>query len=236
VAVWTWKRGVGAILAALAVGGCSPAAFEPSVRGVPRAVPLARSHDFGEVAPGTRVEHRFEIANRGDRVLELKPVGTSCGCSASLAGADTVFPGETGSLTASLDAGDGAGAKTAWIRVQTNDPIEPEIQLLLHGRVAGDVRVAKPRLYLGRVDADESRTVSVDVELTAPTVEISSVRASSERLKVVADRLAPPARGVRLNVTLPPQGARGRINDRILVATTSKLQPEVEIEVLASVE
>lgn len=232
----TWQRFAGAFAAGLAVAGCAPAAFEPVVRGAPRAIPVARSHDFGEVVPGTRVEHRFEIANRGDQVLELKPASTSCGCRASLTGADTVFPGETGALNVSVETDGHAGPTSAWVRVATNDPLDHEIDLVLQGTVAADVRLGSPRLYLGRVDTDESRSASIDVELTAPSVEISSIRASSERLKVVADRLAPPARGVRLKVTLPPQGARGRINDRIVVATTSKLQPRVEIEVLASVE
>jgi hypothetical protein len=231
-----WQRFVGALAAVLAVAGCAPAAFEPIVRGAPRAVPVARSHDFGEVVPGTRVEHRFDIVNRGDQVLELKPAGTSCGCRAALLAADTVFPGETGSLTVSMDTDGEVGPQTAWVRLATNDPLDREIDLLLRGSVTADVRLGTRRLYLGRVEADESRTASVDVELTAPTVEISSIRASSERLRVVADRLAPPARGVRLKVTLPPQGERGRINDRIVVVTTSTLQPKVEIEVLASVE
>jgi hypothetical protein len=224
------------LVVALVLAGCVRARIEPIVRGAPRAVLRAASHDFGEIEAGARLEHRFEIANRGDQVLELKPVGSSCGCRASLTGAETVFPGETGSLTVSLDTDGQAGPKSAWVRVATNDPLYPEIQLLLQAQIAGDLRVAPPRLYLGRVGADQSRSASVDVELTTPSVEISSIRTSSERLKVKADRLAPPSRGVRLNVTLPPQGARGRINDRIVVATTSELQPEVEIEVLASVE
>ena len=230
------RRAANAWLVCLAIAGCSSAGGGPFVRGAPRAVPLAMSYDFGEVRPGTRVEHRFEIANRGDSVLELKPATASCGCRASLTAADTVAPGETGALVVSLQTDGKTGPRKAWARVQTNDPLIREIDLVLQGTVAGDVRVKTPRLYLGRVDPDESRSASVDVELTTPTVEIASVRASNDRLKVVANRLAPPARGVRLNVTLPPQGARGQINDRIIVATTSPVQPKVEIQVLASVE
>ncbi len=243
------RRGVGAsrvFLPALSVliaacglsgfSGCAPVRVDPLVGGAPRAIPGAKSHDFGEVPPGIRVEHRFEIANRGDRVLEIKPAGTSCGCSASLTAADTVFPGETGAVTVTLDAKGPSGPRQAWIRVQTNDPLEPELHLVLHGRVGGDVLVKPDLLYLGRIGPDESGSGTVEVELTSPSVGISSVRASSERLQVRAERLAEPARGVRLFVVLPPQGVRGRINDRIVIETTSKTQPEVEIEVLASVD
>lgn len=229
-------RAVHAGVACLLIAGCGPARREALVHGAPRAVALTKRHDFGEVTPGTRIEHRFEIANRGDGVLELKPRATSCGCRAAVVSADTVPPGETGAIVVSLDTDGQIGPKAAWARVETNDPSDRQIDLLLQGSVAGDVRVRTPRLFLGRVDADRSRSASVDVELTAPTVEISSIRASSERLKVVAARLPPPTRGVRLSVTLPPQGVPGRINDRIIVTTTSALQPKVEIQVLASVE
>jgi hypothetical protein len=218
------------------LAGCAPARVEPLVSGAPRAIPVAKSHDFGEVPPGTRVEHRFEIVNRGDRVLEIEPAGASCGCRASLTAADTVFPGETGAVTVTLDAEPPSGRRQAWIRVETNDPLERELHLVLHGRVAGDVLVKPDLLYLGRIGPDEKGAGTVEVELTSPSVGISSVRASSERLQVRAERLAEPARGVRLFVVLPPQGVRGRINDRIVIETTSKTQPEVEIQVLASVD
>jgi hypothetical protein len=241
------RRGVGAgtllpppcwiAVAGLAVlAGCTPTRVEPLVSGAPRAVPVAKSHDFGEIEPGTRVEHRFEIANRGDRVLEIEPAGTSCGCTASLTAADTVFPGETGSVTVAFDADDRTGPRQAWVRVKTNDPIEPELHLSLRGRVAGDVVVKPELLFLGRVGPDERGSGTVEVELTSPSVGISSVRASSDRLQVRAERLAEPARGLRLFVVLPPQGLRGRINDRIVIETSSKTQPEVEIQVLASVD
>jgi hypothetical protein len=218
------------------LSACTPVHVDPLVSGAPRAVPVAKSFDFGEVPPKTRVEHRFEIANRGDQILEIEPAGTSCGCTASLTAADTVVPGATGAVTVTLDTEERTGPRQAWVRVKTNDPLEPELHLSLHGRVAGDVVVKPELLYLGRVGPGEKGSGTVEVELTSASVGISSVRSLSERLQVRAERLAEPARGVRLFVTLPPQGTRGRINDRIVIETSSKTQPEVEILVLASVD
>jgi hypothetical protein len=229
-------RACAVLLAAGTLAACAPAAVGPLVHGAPRAVPLAAAHDFGEVPPGARVEHRFEIVNRGDRVLEIRPAESSCGCRASLAAADSVAPGESGGVTLTLEADRDPGPKVAWVRIETNDPLDPELRLVLRGRVAGDVRVEPERVFLGRVRPNQSGSATVEVRLESPAVGISSVRSSSDRLRVKAERLAAPERGVRLRVTLPPQGIRGRINDRIIVATTSKLQPKVEIPVFASVE
>lgn len=218
------------------LAACGPTRVEPLVSGAPRAVPAAIVHDFGEVAPGTRVEHRFEIVNRGDRVLEIRPIESSCGCRASLAAADTVAPGESAGVLLSVDPTERSGPTSAWVRIGTNDPLDPELRFVLQGRVAGDVRVEPDRVFLGRVSAGESGSGTVEVRLSSPSVGISSVRTSSDRLQVEASRLADPERGLRLRVTLPPQGVPGRINDRIIIATTSKEQPTVEIPVFASVE
>lgn len=224
------------IAAALVLAGCGPARVEPLVTGALRAIPAELVHDFGEIPLGTRVEHRFEIVNRGDRVLEIRPVASSCGCRASLATADSVAPGESAGITLTLEPDAKPGPKTAWVRLETNDPLGRELRLVLRGRVAGDLRVEPDRVFLGRVRPDQSSTGTVEVRLESPAVGISSVRASSDRLQVKAERLAEPERGLRLEVTLPPQGVRGRINDRIIIATTSKLQPTVEIPVFVSVE
>lgn len=229
-AAWITACGLAALTA------CTPARVDTLVSGAPRAVPVAASHDFGEVAPGTRVEHRFEIANRGDQILEIEPAGTSCGCTASLTAADTVVPGQTGSVTVAFDADDRTGPRQAWVRVKTNDPLDPELHLSLHGRVAGDVVVKPDLLFLGRLGPGEKGSGTIEVELTSPSVGISSVRASSDRLQVRAERLPEPARGLKLHVVLPPQGFRGQINDRIVIETSSKSQPEVEIQVLAAVD
>src|SRR5690606_9217462 len=95
-----------AIALALSAVACASAQRGPLVSGAPRAVPVATVHEFGEMPPGGRVEHRFVIENRGDRLLEIEPVESSCGCRASLAAADVVAPGESAGITVQLEAED----------------------------------------------------------------------------------------------------------------------------------
>ena len=225
-----------ALLTALALPACTAGRFTPVVHGAPRAVAVEREHDFGSVPPGVRVEHRFEIANRGDRVLEIRGIEAACGCETALAGADTVQPGRTGGVVVRLDTKGRSGPTAVWARVRTNDPAEPELRLLLYGEVAAPVRVLPAKLLIGHVPRHSVGSGVVEVELARPGVRIESIRASSRRLRVRAERLEPPARGVRLHVTLRPRGRRGLVNDRIVVETTSALEPEVVIPVLAVFE
>jgi hypothetical protein len=193
-------------------------------------------HDFGSVEQGFIVEHRFEVVNQGDQALEIKSVKSSCGCSAMLESSKTLAPGERGWVEASLDTVRLSGPQAKAVRVKTNDPVQPELTLMLHGTVLADV-VAEPRqVFFGRLERGEAASSVVRVSLRQPDLAITGVKAEGGRVKVRSEPLDGQELGVRLVVTLLPSRASGRINDRILVTTTSGRQPVVAIPVLVSVE
>jgi uncharacterized protein DUF1573 len=212
-----------------------PAQAPPAWSG-PHIAAAEPDHDFGSVEQGFIVEHRFEVVNQGDQALDIKSVKSSCGCSATLESSKTLAPGERGWVEASLDTVRLSGPQVKAVRVKTNDPVQPELTLTLHGTVLADV-VADPRqVFFGRVERGEVATSVVNVSLRQPELTITGVKAESGRVAVRSEPLEAPEIGVRLVVTLRPSRASGRINDRILVTTTSGRQPVIAIPVLASVE
>jgi hypothetical protein len=233
-----------AVWAAAVACGCTPLVPErtpepaqaPPAWSGPHIAAAEPDHDFGSVEQGAVVDHRFEVVNQGDQALEIKSVKSSCGCSATLESSKALAPGERGWVEASLDTIRLSGPQVKAIRVKTNDPAQPELTLTLHGTVLADV-VAEPRqVFFGRLGRGEAASSVVNVSLRQGDLAITGVKVEGGRVKVRSEPLDAPETGMRLVVTLPPSRASGRINDRILVTTTSGRQPVVAIPILASVE
>jgi len=92
--------------------------------------------DFGIVAEGTFVTHRFVLTNTGDATLEISDVLTTCGCSTATLSTRTLQPGESVELEAILDTFGEAGRTILKVfYVISNDPADASLTLWLGGRV-----------------------------------------------------------------------------------------------------
>jgi hypothetical protein len=134
-----------------------------------------------------------------------------------------------------LDTRGKSGPTAAAVRLETDDPVRGGLTLMLHGRVVADVSASPPRLYLGRVAPKRRAHGRVDIRL-APGVELRSAKSEDGWVEVKARPLPPPRSGARLDLTLTPIATRGRVNDRILVTTTSARQPVLAVPLFASIE
>ncbi len=102
----------------------------------PRAVAVDPVIDVGVVSRGTKIEHRFEIRNEGDKDLTIREVQPACGCT--VAEFDrTIAPGEVGSVHAVVDTSDFRGAIAKSVTVFTTDPQSARFNLT----VKADVRM-----------------------------------------------------------------------------------------------
>src|SRR5881392_1925689 len=66
----------------LALAGAAPARA-----GAPRLALEQRAFDFGTVERGAKVEHTFPLPNRGEGVLLIDHVKSSCGCTVAVVSA-----------------------------------------------------------------------------------------------------------------------------------------------------
>lgn len=106
----------------------------------PAAVALESIKDFGVVNKGQRVTHEFHIRNDGDAVLRITDVKPSCGCT--VADFDkTVAAGEIGKVTATVDTRNFKGGIAKSVRVYTNDPDNPQIDLVIKANVKSQIEV-----------------------------------------------------------------------------------------------
>src|SRR5210317_2099084 len=57
-----------------------------------------KSHDFGDLIQGDKVNHTFEFTNTGNQPLIISNVVTTCGCTATKWPKKPVAPGKSGQI------------------------------------------------------------------------------------------------------------------------------------------
>lgn len=106
----------------------------------PTAIALETIKDFGIVNKGQRVTHEFRIRNVGSASLAITEVRPSCGCT--VADFDrSIEPGQEGKVTATVDTRNFKGGIAKSVRVFTNDPENPQIDLVIKANVRSQIEV-----------------------------------------------------------------------------------------------
>ena len=103
------------------------------------AAPVAKydseSFDFGDIKPGSKVEHTFNLKNLGKKELIIRDVKSSCGCTAVSPPKNIIAAGESVPLKVAFDSTGKNGRQNKTITVITNDPKNPTIVL----RIASNI-------------------------------------------------------------------------------------------------
>lgn len=85
----------------------------------------AESFDFGDIKPGSKVEHTFNLKNTGKKDLIIRDVKTSCGCTAVSPSKKIISAGESVPLKVAFDSTGKSARQNKTITVITNDPKNP---------------------------------------------------------------------------------------------------------------
>ena len=220
--------------------GC---AFSPSREaaanpGAPRIVFAEPVYDFGTVEQGNPVTHLFRFTNQGQGDLRIEQIKTSCGCTAAVISSEIIPPGGEGTISTTFDTSRFFGEKARTITVYSNDPIQPLVTLTLQGEVVTEVAAMPPQLYLGRVRKGQKITKEVEVLYNAnQALAIIKVENTHPAVGVRVEELEKNGKkGKRLVVTLAEDVPLGRLNDQIIVTTTSTKRPTLTIPVFGSIE
>ena len=123
------------------------------------------TYDFGEMDNMSKVEHTFVLKNTGNAKLIISRVKPACGCTVAKLSSREIVPGETASLKTILSLKNRHGHQRKSIKVQSNDPKNPNLLLYLKGRAVTDIEI-KPRNVNFRLQSQTNSAVK--------TVEISS--------------------------------------------------------------
>ena len=140
----------------------------------------ATEHDFGTMERDAKSHYVFRVRNEGDAPLTLANGGSSCTCTI-LGGlkdkAAEVEPGGTHDVELEWTAKTGSDEFRQTATILTNDPLQPRIELSVHGRVADSIRVTPPEIIFSKIDTDQPATARL---------RITSLRA--EPIKILGHR------------------------------------------------
>ena len=180
------------------------------------------THDFGVVARGAKVEHRFVLENRYVEDVRIKSITSSCGCSKATATQKVIKTWEKAEIAVQVDTRGFLGRKDSTITVAFDLPFNAEVQLHVHSYIRGDVVVQPGAAEFGAVSqgAGASRKLKISyagrsdwrierIESTNPNIEFRLEEAYRGVGKV----------GYNLTVWLLKDAPPGYIRDHLIMVT-----------------
>lgn len=202
---------------------------------LPRALVKETTFDFGKVTQGTSVQHSFVIENQGEAALKIEHVHTSCGCTAAVVDSDIIQPHQKTDLRVTFDTTGFQGPKVKTVRIYTNDMKVPSILLSLQGTVEADLQLSEPKLLFGEIRKGDTPSREFRVS-AAPgaDVRISEVLAHGELMDIQAEA-QPDGKSQKVVVKLKSDIPIGAFRDRVIIKTSSKNNPVLNVPVFAKV-
>jgi hypothetical protein len=185
-------------------------------------------HDFGVVARGAKVEHRFVVENIYEEDMHIKSVSSTCRCSVPRVTKQLLKSWEKAEIVVALDTRAEPGRKDGTIKVEFDPPFPAEVQLHVYSYIRGDIVVQPGEVQFGAVEQGlgAQRSVSVSyagrddwrierVECANPCIEASPVETGrTPRQGDAAGKV-----GYNLTVRLKKDAPPGYIRDQLVLVT-----------------
>ena len=151
---------------------------------------------------------------------------------ATLLSAREIGPGKRGLIAAQVDTQELEGRCTKLIMVETNDPRNSQIVLMITAEIKPELFVSSRLVYFGTLPRGTMAERKVDVILSEDAnCNIQSVECTNEHVAIRTEALGKEKRGVRIIATLKENAPVGSQYGNILVKTSSHAMPMVTIPV-----
>jgi hypothetical protein len=204
--------------------------------------------DFGTMDAQSLGKHEFVVGNVGNAPLKLTKGSTTCKCTISALNKETVFPGESTTVTIDWTPKGYLGDFEHSARVETNDPMRPELTLKVKGRIttvlhaspselvftrvpAGQATQGDVRLYAFASDSMEVTGYDLKEPSTANFFDVNFERMTSSQVSGEADAKS----GYLMQVSVKPGLPQGPFRQTILVRTNLASAPVIEVPVAGTV-
>ena len=225
-----------------AAGAC--AATGPSVPDAertdgPRLVFTQEGHDFGRRERHRTLTHTVTLLNGGRAPLTISRIDTNCGCAAALLSSRVISPGGHGTIRVTWRTGGVAGRVTKALAVTTNDPVNPVSRYPMSIEVIGDAMLDPAIVAFRGTRAEGTPEAWFDVIAldAGKRLEIIDVQTSHEGIRAEVGPLPEGDRrtGYRVHLSFGAELGTGGFHERVIVATNSRRDPRLAIDVVGAV-
>ena len=183
---------------------------------------------FGQVLSGAVVEHDFTLYNGSSVRVTVEQVRMTPPLLVTRMPRE-VAPGTEGKIHVKLDTADLEGEFKGMILVSLDDPALPEAQLTFTGRIVPPVELFPNPAFFVAGERGKGKQASIEiVNHESEPLSVDKIDQSTGRFTTQLETLIPGER-YRLTLSLNPNGPGGRASDTILLRTSSKLIPVLNV-------
>ena len=87
-------------------------------------------HDFGKVPQGPQLQYNFKFTNKGNALLVIDHIQTSCGCTGATMGDKKEYKkNESGEIAITFNTQGREGYQEKFVTIFSNDPENQQVQL-----------------------------------------------------------------------------------------------------------
>jgi hypothetical protein len=197
-----------------------------------------RSFDFGTVARGSKVLHRFKLINRTNREIHIADWRTKCGCTEVRVGAREIPPGTQTIIEAAIDTTKFLGFKASGLTLVLDRPVYVEVDLNLTCFIQGEVVLNPGQVDFGIVRRGERPTVTLTMTYAGsrPDFAITRMRTLSSDVTGKVQRTSEGTAQFILTANLSPTLNPGPFRDEITLLTNDPAVPTIPVSVSAQVQ
>lgn len=180
------------------------------------------SHDFGTVARGAKVEHRFILENIYVEDAHVAWARASCGCTTPEITKSSLKTWEKAEIVAKVDTRGYLGQKDVTITVHFDRPFPADIQLQIHCYIRGDVVVQPGAVQFGTVAQGAGGRQRVSITYAGnPNWQIKQVESNNPNLTAQAVQVSRVGNQVAydLIVDLAKNSPPGTFRDQVFLLT-----------------
>lgn len=199
----------------------------------------ATSHDFGTVARGSKIEHRFKITNLYEEDVHITAVRSSCGCTTPEIAQRTLKTFESAELVATFNTRDFLGQRSATLTVTFDQPFFAEAQVQINGYVRSDVVLEPAAVEFGTLEAGTPKQQPVQIHYAGRSDwKILQVKSPRDYLHAELREVSRDLGEVRYEVVvrIDERAPAGFFQDYLLLVTNDQQTPEFPLEVSARVQ
>ena len=189
---------------------------------------------FGSLDAAQTAEHKYILKNEGEGTLEISAARPSCGCTVASISEKTVPPGGQSEITARLSLAGRSGHQYKTITVDSNDPQQPQLTLILQGDVSTPIAVQPERVIFGQIAYDALITNEVMLVGNDQPFHITAVEAGSPNFEAKVETVEDGKKYrilVSTKAPLPPGGVSAAVH----VTTDHPGRQTIDIPVAAAV-
>jgi len=211
----------------------------PAEQASPKLTVTPASHDIGTQKEGEKIRRTFVLGNEGSAPLSITGIVPRCGsCLTVEIKRREIPPGESEDLAVQYELTDRVGKFVRYIVVESNDPKNGSVSLILQGETVPEFEVSPPKISFGEVLTNASPSVRLKLKRNfGGSLEIAGPAQMPSGLKVgLPERLtAPEKETAEVPVALMPGLSPGPYKADLVLHVNGTLHKELTIPVTAKV-